>query len=230
MTTHLRVPRAPFPSLLVFALALGVARDAAAHIHLDAPIARGSDQKEGPCGRAGGTRTTNVTTFRPGETITVSWRETIDHPGHYRIAFDADGVDDLVDPASYDDRYTNAAVLLDGIPNEDDHEYSVEVTLPDVECSNCTLQLVQVMTDKAPYVIGTNDLYYQCADLVLAADGTTPPPVTTQPGGGCVAVPGELGDVAPWLGLAAVIVTWRSRRGRRPSRAAAGSADTRSTT
>lgn len=227
MTTQ---PRVPLTLLTVLALSL-TARAAAAHIHLDAPVARTADQKEGPCGRTGGTRSTNVTTFRPGETITVAWRETINHPGHYRISFDADGDDDFVDPASYEDRNTNAAVLLDGIPDEDDHDFSVQVTLPNVECTRCTLQVVQVMTDKPPYVVGTNDLYYQCADLVLAADGTTPP-VTPEAEGGCVCVsagPRAESEVW-WAGVVAGLITWTWRRGRRPTRGAAVSADTRSTT
>ena len=40
------------------------------------------------------------------------------------------------------------------------------LTLPDIECSNCTLQVIQFMYDDpaAPY-------YFQCADLVIAAGG-----------------------------------------------------------
>jgi hypothetical protein len=72
---------------------------AQAHISLDAPRSRyyllTSDQadqtklKSGPCCVAGDKRTTNstlVTTFKPGETITVTWREIIQHPGHFRLA------------------------------------------------------------------------------------------------------------------------------------------------
>ena len=54
---------------------------------------------------------------------------------------------------------------MDGIA---DGTNSVMVTLPDIECSNCTLQAIQVMYDKPPYVIPGTDIYYQCADLVLA--------------------------------------------------------------
>jgi hypothetical protein len=53
--------------------------------------------------------------------------------------------------------------------------FSIDLTLPDLECDECTLQLAQIMTDKAPYVPGTNDLYYNCVDLVLPepAPGTS---------------------------------------------------------
>lgn len=148
---------------------------ASAHIQLESPTARTSDQKTGPCGAAGSTRGDNVTTFEAGETITITWEETVDHPGHYRIAFDADGQDDFVDPAAFDDFDTNAAVMLDNIGDEvGGGTYSEQITLPNEPCDNCTIQVVQVMTDKAPYGDG-NDLYYQCADIrIVAAGGEDP--------------------------------------------------------
>src|SRR5690606_17740409 len=112
-----------------------------------------------------------VYTYAPGATITLSWFEFIDHPGHYRVAFDQDGDDDFIEPTTATDLYNSDAVLLDGIPDEDGvHDYEVEVTLPDVECESCTLQILQIMTDKPPFGDG-NDLYYHCIDLRLAGDG-----------------------------------------------------------
>ena len=71
------------------------------------------------------------------------------------------------------DFYTNDAVLLDAIEDGDrsQREYSVMVTLPDIECDNCTLQVIQVMYDKTPYEVGKDDIYYQCADLILRVGG-----------------------------------------------------------
>ncbi len=126
--------------------------------------------KDGPCGRAGGGPGEVRYTYGPGETITIEFEEFIDHPGYFRIAFDEDGDDDLVDPADFYDYYTSDAVLLDNIPDKDGGSYVVEVTLPDVECENCTLQLAQIMTDKSPYGDG-NDLYYSCVDLRLVEGG-----------------------------------------------------------
>jgi hypothetical protein len=149
--------------------------DASAHLGLDAPTSRyGPDTlKTGPCGVDGGERTNNVTYFEPGETIDVVWNEYVEHPGHYRIAFDPDGDDDFVDPATMMDLYSNEAVLLDGIPDQsrDNRNYLATVTLPDIECDKCTLQVIQVMYDKPPYTTPGNDIYYQCADLVLRAGG-----------------------------------------------------------
>jgi hypothetical protein len=142
---------------------------AAAHIQLDDPPARTSSQKAGPCGAADAPRGDTVATFAPGQTITVRWRETINHPAHYRIAFDADGDDDFADPLDFMDFSGNPTVLLDAIADRDGGEYSAEVTLPDVTCERCTLQVVQVMYDKPPYGDG-NDLYYQCADIAVVGD------------------------------------------------------------
>jgi hypothetical protein len=160
------------------ALQAGVAR---AHVCMDAPVSRvgegcnfASPQKVGPCGVRD--RGTNVTTFRPGQTISVALNETIDHPSHYRIAFNADG-DDFADPTSVDDTDgAHSFVLRDGIVDEPGAKQTIEVTLPDVTCDGCTLQLIQVMYDKGGNGFGGNDgvapdnddIYYACADLVLA--------------------------------------------------------------
>lgn len=146
---------------------------ASAHIQLDYPTARTTSLKTGPCGAAGSTRGDQVTTFQAGEVITIVWRETVDHPGHYRVAFDADGQDDFVDPTSFTDTYTNDTVLIDDIADKEGGTYTQELTIPDSACDHCTLQVIQVMTDKAPYG-DDNDLYYQCADIVILKDSTEP--------------------------------------------------------
>lgn len=154
------------------ALGLGLlATSAAAHIRLDFPSPRTSSQKFGPCGVTGSERGGDITVFRAGETITVRWTETIDHPSHYRIAFDPDGHDGFVDPPEMMDAYSNELVLLDLIADRTGGgAYEAEITLPDVACDRCTLQLIQVMYDKPPYTVPGNDIYYQCADLVLVRD------------------------------------------------------------
>lgn len=159
--------------------------EARAHLGLDSPTSRyGPDVlKTGPCGVAGGERTDNVTYFEPGETIEVRWDEYVDHPGHYRIAFDDDGDDDFVDPATMMELHSNDTVLLDGITDkgQGDRDYVEAVTLPNLTCDNCTLQVIQVMYDKPPYETPGNDIYYQCADLVLH-NGGTPPDAGTDAG------------------------------------------------
>jgi hypothetical protein len=183
---------------------LGAAASASAHISVERAGVHESrygdaDIKDAPCGRAGGARGSNVYTYAPGETITLSLVEYIPHPGYYRIAFDDDGDDDFVDPQSIkpvdpargcpssptdrcgeSDFYNTPAVLMDNLdPHVTaafDAEYSWDVTLPDVECDNCTLQVIQVMEDDlfhGPYDptpgVGIADIYHQCIDLVLKA-------------------------------------------------------------
>lgn len=199
---------------IVGSLTAIVPETALAHLELEEPTSRygGNVLKNGPCGRTGGQRSQNVTTFQSGETIVVTWNEYIDHPGHYRISFDVDGDDDFVDPpclANCDTRnptvefYSNDAVLMDDIPDNVGGSYQVTVTLPDVECGNCTLQVIQVMYDKPPYTLPGNEMYYQCADLVLvrpneADGGVVLEDAGTNDGGDAgAAVPADAGATEP---------------------------------
>jgi hypothetical protein len=157
-------------TMLAVALA-AVPSLARAHIRMTTPVPRyGADSlKVGPCGVAGGSRSDRITTLRPGSTLRIEWDETISHPSHFRISLDPDGDDDFADPPEMQAYDSNAAVLLDAIPSEGGPHFVQDVQLPDVECERCTLQLIQVMYDKPPYEVGGNDIYYQCADLVLSS-------------------------------------------------------------
>jgi hypothetical protein len=162
---------------------------AEAHITLELPAswttenALGDPQKDSPCGGEGGTRSNVVSTFLPGETITVQWRETIYHPGHYRIAF-ATSRADLRDPIVTVDNNQDAVsatiddppvypVLLDGLfprtgGGSAGSVFTQDVTLPNMECTGCVLQVIQFMEGHGP----PNYIYYHCADIDLVA----PPP------------------------------------------------------
>jgi hypothetical protein len=137
-----------------------------AHIEMHNPTPRSTAQKTGPCGESGSTRSNNVTTYAPGATITVEWTETVDHPGHFRIAFDDDGSDAFVNPNNPNDNFPST--LADQIADKAGGRYTQQVTLPTTPCTNCTLQLIQVMTTSIPY----NSFYYQCADIVIAEGGS----------------------------------------------------------
>lgn len=163
-----------------------ISSTASAHIHLVTPLSRTDaltgDQKEQHCGVTGQVRNpARVTTYHPGETITVTWMETINHPGHFRISFQPNGDTFTIPPAgngppsgfpSLDqtgmtDATTGSIVLKDFIA---DGTASTQITLPNMECANCTLQFIQVMTDKPPYTIDTlsDDVYFNCADITLS--------------------------------------------------------------
>mgnify|MGYP001587498416 CR=1 FL=1 len=183
-----------WPGLALAATLSAAPAPALAHLDLVTPVSRyGPDVlKAGPCGVEGGERSDNVTVFEPGQTIEIRWVEYIQHPGHYRIAFDEDGDDDFEDPSTMTELYSNETVLLDGIEDTRELSYQATVTLPDVTCDNCTLQVIQVMYDKPPYATPGNDIYYQCADLILREGGEpdpeVEPPMPMEPD---PAVPGE---------------------------------------
>jgi len=223
---------------------------ASAHLDLLDPPARYDrrELKDGPCGIMGGAQGEPVAIYEPGETITITIEEYIDHPSHYRVAFDDDGDDDYQDPVCVEHCESGpetpvfapsegGVILADQIPDSADVVQSFEVTLPDVECDRCTLQVIQVMYDKKPITSGGNDIYYHCADIVMVRDaetmdlgvvptrpdlgparpdgGPTADPdggTVTEPdgGGGCSAAGGR---GAPWLLLALSLGALRRRGG-----------------
>jgi len=167
--------------LLGLAMTAAAVTPAAAHVELTYPKPRSKDAiKTGPCGQAGSTRSSTVTELAPGSTITVTWDETVPHEGHYRIAFDDSGQDFPV-PKQID-TVDGRTVLADGIPDPDDStdKFSAKVTLPDIECDNCTLQLIQVMST-APSNWPASSMYFTCADLRLKRGATPTPPVGNDP-------------------------------------------------
>jgi uncharacterized protein (TIGR03382 family) len=156
----------------------------------------------------------------------VTWADSFNHTGYYRISFDPDGEDFTIPPA-VNDTSASENVLLDLIPDDSGNgSYSQEITLPDVECTRCTLQLIQLMTDKPPYTTDTlsNDIYFQCADIELrvGGGGDAGPPLDAAPApdagtddgrtpgtsGGCAA--GGLPGILP--ALAGVLLLSRRRR------------------
>jgi MYXO-CTERM domain-containing protein len=186
---------------VAFVLCVG-ASTAHAHFRLLKPTAwimedgLGDPQKAGPCGTNAstpGTPTNAITTFKPGETITVEWAETIPHPGHFRIAVARDR-SELMDPDIEFDGSCNYApgsvgteppvypVLLDNLYPRDNpgfgESFTQEVTLPDMECEKCTLQVIQWMTEHAPSCI-----YYHCADIAIVADDSGEPQAGAGAGG-----------------------------------------------
>jgi len=162
---------------------------AAAHIHLTNPLSRTDlgtgDQKDQHCGVIGYTRDpARVTTYKPGQTITVTWQETIQHPGWFRISFQPNGdvfripppdpavtnnypsenLTGMLDPGG-----SGSTIMVDRIA---DGTLQMDITFPNIECDNCTLQFIQVMTDKPLYTAdaASDDIYFNCADITLTAN------------------------------------------------------------
>jgi MYXO-CTERM domain-containing protein len=183
----------PYPCrpLLLAAFAVGyLPATAGAHFYLQAPPATydqnalGDPQKAPPCGDAGTAVATGiVTSFEPGQTITVTIDETIFHPGHYRIALALDdGVFPEEPPVTPDTTPCGSApidpnptfpILADGVFEHTEafsEPQSIDITLPDdVSCDNCTLQIIQFMSNHA-----LNDpggcYYHHCAQIAISSD------------------------------------------------------------
>jgi hypothetical protein len=154
------------------------ATSALAHIHLDSPPsfqvtdALGNPQKTAPCGGPG-TPSNIVTTVEAGSTLTVSWTDTIFHPGHYRISIAPDPAD-FVTPTPVINANNCESAPIEStpvLPTVADGVYphttgtsgmmrSYDITVPMMHCDTCTLQLMQFMSNHAPPCF-----YDQCATL-----------------------------------------------------------------
>jgi hypothetical protein len=161
-----------------------------------------------------------VYTFAPGTTITIAVDEFVPHPSYYRIAFSKDGDSKsvFVEPKSIkpieasrpcpidaNDKcgasdFCNvkmadgSGVLWDNLNPHTSAEaksLTFTVTLPNIECDNCTVQVIQVMEDNAfhgdycPSDSCTNssaeDIYHVCIHLKLVKGATNGAGATTAP-------------------------------------------------
>jgi hypothetical protein len=224
---------------------------ARAHINLLEPVARVPGRPDsmlllGPCGQRQNARLEDrVNVLRPGQSIDMVWEVYVQHVSYFRISFDPDGDDSFsTRPSSPRDFSTDdptelpagdGEIILDYILDRAGDVARVErqVTLPNVECDRCTLQLTQFT-----YGLPLDDaIYYQCADLVLddgdgviedAGDGNPDEAAradASEEGGGCslAAGPGGLPAGAGswgWLAPLAASLALGARRSQRGSRRA----------
>jgi uncharacterized protein (TIGR03382 family) len=189
---------------------------ASAHIRITSPTPRSTTVlKDQHCGATGLARA-NIHTVPPGSILHLVWDEYIAHPGWFRISFQQNGdtfeiplvsngktgsgatsnypTEDLTGKT---DPTTGSLIVADRIMHP---ALSYDVQLPNVECTNCTLQLIQMMTDKPPYTTDTasDDIYFACVDLVLSAAA---PDAGADNGGGGGGNGGGGGGGAPDAGI-----------------------------
>jgi hypothetical protein len=168
-------------SLALLGGAVASTSPALGHINLLSPVPRVAGIPEGslsrrPCAQVRDERLDrNVSVFQPGQTIDVVWDAYVQHVSYFRIAFDADGDDSFsarpsmpTDPAADDPTALPAGEGETILAYVQDHTGDLDhvdeqVTLPNVVCDTCTLQLIQ-FTYGLPIADAT---YHQCADLVL---------------------------------------------------------------
>jgi hypothetical protein len=166
---------------------------------------RGDPQKAGPCGGTlieNGTPSNAVTKVQGNQKLHLKLRETIYHPGHYRVALAVNSRAELPeDPpvmthptergawsdSAKIDAKPQAPVLADGLfvhatrPSvcpptgacSRPDFFETDVQLPNISCPKCTLQVVEFMAEH-----GFNNpggyYYHHCADLQITADASKP--------------------------------------------------------
>lgn len=175
-----------------FAAVLLLPLVASAHFKLNAPASMaeqdavlGDPQKTAPCGQDDGdfNLTNVITPMAPGSMLEISVTETIAHPGHFRVAL-ADNMgmlpaDPLVTPITGDqcgstviDTDPQMPVLADGLlvhTSKLPANSKMMVMLPNVECQNCVLQVIQYMSSH-----GAPCFYHHCATVNVS--NSAPPP------------------------------------------------------
>lgn len=189
--------------ILAAAGAAFVALPAAAHFILMEPNSwivenqLGDPQKNGPCGESANkanpiTATNAVTAAKGGDTIHLKVKETIYHPGFFRVALSVQNRSELpADPeattkdgprgplsvSGKTDPNPKPPVLLDNLFNH--HErmpqqvFETDVKLPNINCAHCTLQVIQFMEEHGENPEG-RFTYHHCADLKITANPAMP--------------------------------------------------------
>ncbi|MDR2215619.1 MAG: hypothetical protein LBE59_07245 [Nevskiaceae bacterium] len=163
---------------------------------------RGDPQKTGPCGGSNtdwGTPTYAVTKVTGGQKLRVKWQETVYHPGFYRIALAVNSMYELPpDPVAQTRKNEERGgiewsvsatiaenpvppVIADGLNVHRERPaqgtrlpaFETDITVPNINCKSCTLQVVQFMEEH-----GFNNpggyTYHHCANLEITADKSKP--------------------------------------------------------
>lgn len=152
---------------------------ALAHARLTTPFIPRSTNSgivQGPCGTD--PHTTPIPA-QSGSTVTINWEETIHHSGKFEIYFSPANDANLsmgTVPGNNLLYQVNQTFTDNNVP----HLYSAQITLPNVTCPDCTIQLVQVNTDNPASTV----YYFSCADVALSPNPPPPPTPTPAPSPG----------------------------------------------
>lgn len=164
---------------------------ASAHFVLESPAASleqnaiGDPQKLGPCGgtsQDAGTPTGAVTELAGGGTLHLKLRESIYHPGHYRVALARTAAQLPADPetvtregprgplsVSATIAKAEPPILADGLfphtsPPARGTFWEADLRVPNVDCENCVVQVIQWMAEH-PGVAEGGFSYHHCATV-----------------------------------------------------------------
>jgi hypothetical protein len=196
---------------------LFVARNAGAHITMDAPNPRfgEGDSSLVPCGIGPEANAANPALIG-GTKLTVKWHETVNHDGHYRIGLSSSENDFTVPTDLSVPSPLPGWDLLDGIADTSTSlgTFSATVTLPDKDCPHCVLQLVQIagLSHDGSNSGGYYANYFACADLSITASAKGGGGTAS---GGCRTLPGSsMGDLSLLL-FGGVALAMRRRQSTR---------------
>jgi MYXO-CTERM domain-containing protein len=206
-------------SLLVVA---SLARNAEAHFDLLMPpsadtdvgttTAAGGGKGDPPCGPTSASGI--VTPVMGGHPVLLSVRETVFHPGHYRIALATSRAGLPADPIAVVDANGNSVsapiqnpavfpILADGVYTHTAPQPQpfapVSIMLPNITCAKCTLQVIEFMAMHGAN-IGGGFYYHHCADLAITADPALPADGGVADAGGTDARTDSGSDVHPGTG------------------------------
>lgn len=195
----MKLPRAAF---LFASAAVLFAAPASAHFILLAPDAWvevnviGDPQKAAPCGTSEitkGTPTGKVTAMTGGDMLHIKIKETIYHPGYYRVALSVLDRSELpADPVAETretprgpwsvsgkiDPDPKPPVLADGLFFHRERMapgtfWETDIKLPNINCDKCTVQVLQFMEEHGLNKEGEFS-YHHCADLKITANPALP--------------------------------------------------------
>src|SRR4051794_9093262 len=155
----------------------------------------GDPQKMGPCGGTSanaGSPTAVITAMTGGDMLHLHVKETIYHPGHFRIALSVldraelpadpedvtrDGPRGPISVSAKVDPNPKAPVLVDGIfdhhQRQAGQEFETDVKIPNINCDHCSLQIIQFMEEHGVNPDG-RFTYHHCADLKVMANPKLP--------------------------------------------------------
>src|ERR1700722_10562327 len=190
-----------FQAVLLGAVVLAVfALPSGAHFQLLEPASwleesqLGDPQKKAPCGGTSadpGKPTGATTNVQGGDKLHIKLRETVFHPGFYRVALAVNSRAELppdpevkTEDSGKGPRSVSAAIhyppappiLADGLfPHTArfDKELETDVDIPNINCSACTLQIVEFMAAHGLNKDGDFS-YHHCAVLQIHANPDKP--------------------------------------------------------
>jgi len=156
----------------------------------------GDPQKLAPCGGRStdpGMPSNAVTQARGGDMLHIKIRETVFHPGHYRVALAVMSRDELPkDPVTTTrdsargpmsvsaavDPTPKPPVLADGLFAHTVRPapgtfHEADIRMPNINCERCTLQVIMWMGEHALNADGDYS-YHHCAEVKITANPALP--------------------------------------------------------